>query len=66
MPGEKTIQGLAGAAGYLCSAYDELSAAGYDDWSRELRQLIEIIGAEVACLQASATTIALLRPQSSP
>ena len=28
MPAEKTIQGLAGAAGYLCSAYDELSAAG--------------------------------------
>jgi len=66
MRGEKTIQGLAGAAGYLCSAYDELLAAGYDEWSRELRQLIDIIGAEVACLQESATNIALVRPQSSP
>jgi len=46
-----TAQGLAGAAGHLCSAYEELVAAGYDGWSRELRALIEIIDAEIDWLR---------------
>ena len=64
MPGEKNIQRVASAAGYLCSAEDELSAAGYDIWSRELRQLIDIITAELGWLQDSATNIPLVRPPS--
>jgi hypothetical protein len=47
----KRIQELSGAAGYLCSAADELSAAGYEAWGKELKDLIEIIGAEIGLLQ---------------
>jgi hypothetical protein len=47
----KKAQGLAGAAGHLCAAYEELMAAGYDSWSSELRLLIEIIDAEIAWLR---------------
>ena len=45
------IRWLAGAAGYLCSAHDELDAAGYDHWSRALHELIETIAAEIAWLE---------------
>ena len=47
----KRIQELSGAAGYLCSAAEELSAAGYEAWGKELKDLIEIIGAEIGLLQ---------------
>lgn len=47
----KRIQDLAGAAGYLCSAAEELSAAGYEAWGNELKGLIDIIGAEIGLLQ---------------
>jgi hypothetical protein len=42
---------LAMAAGYLCSAYEELAAAGYDAWSNELRCLLDIVAAEMGWLQ---------------
>ena len=45
------IQALAGATGYLCSAYDELLSAGYKAWSTELKQLIEILGIELDWLE---------------
>jgi hypothetical protein len=48
----KRIQELAGAVGYLCSAADELAAAGYDTWGDELKALIEIIAAEIGWLQS--------------
>lgn len=48
MAGHTTIERIAAAAGHLCSAEDELSAAGYDLWSQELRHLIDIIAAELA------------------
>jgi hypothetical protein len=51
MPDERAVQGLASAAGYLCSALDELSATGYDAWSSELKQLIDIVAAEISWLQ---------------
>jgi len=47
----KRIQELSGAAGYLCSAAEELTAAGYEAWGNELKDLIEIIGAEIGLLQ---------------
>jgi hypothetical protein len=47
----KRIQELAGAAGYLCSAAEELSAAGYEGWGEELKGLIDIIAAEIGILQ---------------
>ena len=47
----KKIQALAGATGYLCSAYDELLNAGYKAWSAELKQLIEILGIELDWLE---------------
>jgi hypothetical protein len=46
-------RGLADAAGYLCSAHDELAAAGYDRWRDELRDLIDIISNEIGWLEAS-------------
>lgn len=64
MPGKRKIQGLAGAAGFLCSAEDELAAAGYVLWSRELRELIDIIAAELGWLEDSATRMPLVRPQN--
>lgn len=48
----RKIRGLAGAAGHLCSAQDELAAAGYKDWSKELRDLIDTIAAEIAWLES--------------
>jgi hypothetical protein len=48
----KKAQGLAGAAGHLCAAYEELAAAGYDGWSGELRMLIDIIDAEIEWLRS--------------
>jgi hypothetical protein len=50
-----TAQALAGAASYLCSAHDELRAAGYNLWSNELRTLIEIIDAEIEWLRDHET-----------
>jgi len=52
MPDQGRIQELAGAAGYLCSAYEELSMAGYMGWSSELKALIDIIGAEIDWLSS--------------
>ncbi|MGH7278541.1 MAG: hypothetical protein ACREJG_07615 [Candidatus Rokuibacteriota bacterium] len=46
------VRGLAGAAGYLCSAQEELTEAGYSGWSAELQDLIEIITEEIGWLQA--------------
>ena len=51
--GSKT-RGLADAAGYLCSAHDELAAAGYDRWRDELRDLIDIISHEIGWLEETA------------
>jgi hypothetical protein len=64
MPDERAIQGLAGAAGYLCSAFDELSATGYDAWSSELKQLIDIVAAEISWLQQRETSIPMVRRQT--
>jgi hypothetical protein len=51
MPNVSKTRGLADAAGYLCSAYDELAAAGYDRWRDELRDLIDIISDEIGWLE---------------
>jgi hypothetical protein len=45
------ISELAGAAGFLCSARDELAAAGYSSLVRQLRGLIEMITLEIAWLE---------------
>jgi hypothetical protein len=45
------MEQLASAAGYLCSAHDELLSAGYRLWGTELKQLIEIVAAEMAWLE---------------
>lgn len=47
----RTVQDLAGAASYLCSAAEELAAAGYEEWGSEVKQLLDIIAAEIAWLQ---------------
>ena len=47
----KKVHELAQAASHLCSAFDELSAAGYETWSDELKQMIDIIAAEIGWLQ---------------
>jgi hypothetical protein len=64
MPDERAIQGLAGAAGYLCSAFDELTAAGYEGWSDEVRLLIEIVAAEISWLQQHEMSAPLVRRQT--
>jgi hypothetical protein len=51
MPDREKIQKLACAAGYLCSAQEELMNSGYALWGTELGYLIEIIGAEMAWLE---------------
>ena len=51
MPNETKVQALAGAAASLCAALEEMSRLGYNDWSAELRQLIEIIGLEIDWLE---------------
>ena len=43
----RAMQRLASAAAQLCAAHEELAAAGYESWSQEIRQLIDIIDAEV-------------------
>lgn len=53
----RKAEGLAGAAGYLCSAYEELRAAGYQTWSDELRMLMEIIDAEIDWFRDNDKTI---------
>lgn len=52
----KAIQGLASAAAQLCAAHEELAAAGYDRWSREVRALIDIMDAEVDWLRSETLT----------
>ena len=52
----KKVQELAEAASHLCAALDELSDAGYGTWSDELRQLIDIIAAEIGWLQTRDVT----------
>ena len=47
MQKRKTFEALAGAAAQLCAAHEDLAAAGYDSWSREIRALIDIIDAEI-------------------
>jgi hypothetical protein len=59
MPDNKKVQGLAAVSGYLCSACEELTAAGYRGWSSELEQLIEIIGMEIGWLERDAAIPAL-------
>jgi hypothetical protein len=58
----KTAQRLSGAAAHLCSAYEELVAAGYDGWSRELRMLMEIIDAEIEWLRDHEPTVRFAGP----
>ena len=53
MSDDEKIQQLAYAAGCLCSAQDELLNAGYRFWGAELKQLIEIVAAEMAWLEKS-------------
>lgn len=48
----KKAQRLAGAAGDLYAAYEELTAAGYEGWSGEIRMLIDIIDAEIEWLRS--------------
>ena len=48
----KAVQDLAGVASYLCAAAEELANAGFDRWGEEVRQLLDIISAEIALLQA--------------
>jgi hypothetical protein len=50
---DQKILNLADVVDYLCRAQDELTAAGYDEWSRELGELIEAIDLEVGWLQAT-------------
>lgn len=59
---KKKTQGLAGAAGHLCAAHEELTAAGYDRWSSELRMLIEIIDAEIAWLRDQDRAVQVAGP----
>ncbi len=54
MPAETKTQALAGVAGYLCAAHDELLSAGYEGWSAELRQLIDIVGIELDWLEGES------------
>ena len=56
MQNVRTVQDLAGVASYLCSAAEELTAAGYDAWSSEVKQLLDIIAAEIAWLQERDVT----------
>lgn len=58
----KRTQGLAGAAGHLCLAYEELLAAGYGGWSAELRLLIEIIDAEIEWLRGHDHSVQFADP----
>jgi hypothetical protein len=59
MQKRKTVEELAGAAAQLCAAHDELRAAGYEGWSREIRALIDIIDAEIEWLRGDHLTIRL-------
>lgn len=47
----RKIRELAGAAGYLCCAHDELVAAGYAEWVAELCDLIDSIAVEIRRLE---------------
>lgn len=47
----KRLQELAGAASYLCSAAEELTTAGYEAWGNEVKELLDIIAAEISWLQ---------------
>ena len=50
MTNGRNVEGLAGAAAYLWCAQEELIAAGYDQWSTEIRMLVDIIDAEAALI----------------
>ena len=63
MPDLTTIQGLATAAAQLCAAHDELAAAGYESWSREIKALIDIIDAEVDWLRSDGVTLRVASSQ---
>jgi hypothetical protein len=52
----RRVQELAEAASHLCAALDELSDAGYGAWSDEVKQLIDIIAAEIGWLQTHDVT----------
>ena len=62
MPEATRAQALAGAAAYLCLAYEELAAAGYDAWSSEVRMLTEIIDAEIEWLRERESAIRFAGP----
>jgi hypothetical protein len=51
----KAVQDLSGVASYLCAAAEELTEAGFDRWSEEVKQLLDIISAEIAWLQTRDT-----------
>ena len=55
----KRVQELAEAASHLCAAFDELSDAGYASWSDEVKQLVDIIAAEIGWLQQRDVTPAV-------
>lgn len=51
MPYPRLAGSLARAAGYLCSAHDELVRAGYAEWVDELCGLLETINMELTWLE---------------
>ncbi|HEX3179330.1 MAG TPA: hypothetical protein VHZ49_21830 [Methylomirabilota bacterium] len=52
------VRRLAATAAHLCSAYDDLVAAGYDSWGEELRAVLEIIDAEIQWLASEKESAA--------
>lgn len=62
MPDMKGVQGLTSAAAQLCAAHEELAAAGYELWSREIRALIDIIDAELDWLRSDVAARFVARP----
>ena len=59
MPDAKKLQGLAGAAAHLCSAYEELVAEGYEGWGSEIKMLIAIMDAEIDWLHERETALTI-------
>ena len=58
----KRAQGLASAAAQLCAAHEELTAAGYDGWSGELKALMDIIDAEIEWLRGHDRAVLFADP----
>lgn len=54
MPHLQNILRLAEAVERLCRAQDELTAAGYDQWARQLGELIETLDIEISWLQTTS------------